>query len=92
MFFFVYILESLKDNQKYVGFTTNLKRRLEEHRRGSSFATSFRLPFKLIYYEWCLNRQDPRRREHYLKTTQGRRFLGLRLKEYIASGQAPPER
>ena len=26
--------------------------------------------------------QDAKRREHYLKTTQGRRFLGLRLQEY----------
>jgi len=40
------------------------------------------LPFRLIYFEGCLNEEDAKRREGYLKTTQGRRFLGLRLLEY----------
>ena len=82
VFFYVYILESLKDRERYTGYTENLKKRLEEHRRGSSFSMKFRLPFKLIYFEGCLNQEDAKRREHYLKTTQGRRFLGLRLLEY----------
>ncbi|MDP3244147.1 MAG: GIY-YIG nuclease family protein [bacterium] len=82
MFFYVYVLESLKDTKLYIGYTNNLKRRLEEHNKGLSFATKFRLPFKLIYFEGCLNIDDVKRREHYLKTTQGRRFLGLRLIEY----------
>ena len=37
------------------------------------------MPFKLIYFEGCLNEEDAKRREGYLKTTQGRRFMGLRL-------------
>lgn len=82
MFFYVYILESLKDLKKYIGYTSNLKRRVEEHAKGKSFATKFRLPFKLVYFEGCLHSEDAKRRERYLKTTQGRRFLGLRLKEY----------
>lgn len=55
---------------------------MEEHKLGKSFATMFRLPFRLIYFEGCLNKQDAKRRENYLKTTQGHRFIGLRLKEY----------
>src|SRR3990167_8820981 len=82
VFFYVYVLESLKDGDRYVGFTNYLKKRVEEHEKGRNFATKFRLPFKLIYFEGCTNQQDARRRENYLKTTQGRRFLGLRLKEY----------
>ena len=82
MFFYVYVLESLKDYKRYIGYTNNLKKRLEEHKKGLSFSTKFRLPFKLIYFEGCLNMQDAKRCEHYLKTTQGRRFLGLRLQEY----------
>jgi putative endonuclease len=81
-FFYTYVLESLKDLDRYIGYTNNLKRRLEEHKKGLSFATKFRLPFKLIYFEGCLNQEDAKRREDYLKTTQGRRFLGLRLIEY----------
>jgi len=55
MFFYVYILESLKDQKHYTGYTNDLKRRLEEHKKGLSFSTKFRLPFKLIYFEGCVN-------------------------------------
>lgn len=82
MFFYVYVLESLKDSERYIGYTNNLKRRVEEHNGGLSFSTKFRLPFKVIYFEGCTNENDAKRREGYLKTTQGRRFLGLRLTEY----------
>jgi len=82
VFFYVYVLESFKDDKRYIGYTNNLKRRIEEHKKGLSFATKFRLPFRLIYFEGCLNEEDAKRREHYLKGTQGRRFLGLRLIQY----------
>ncbi|MFC1612614.1 GIY-YIG nuclease family protein [Patescibacteria group bacterium] len=82
MFFYVYILESLSDVKRYIGYTHNLKKRLEEHGRGLCFSTKFRLPFKLVYCEGCLHSEDAKRREKYLKTSQGRKFLGLRLKCY----------
>lgn len=85
MFYYIYVLESLKDNKRYIGYTNNLKRRLTEHSNGLNFSTKFRLQFKLIYFEGCLNINDAKRRENYLKTTQGRRFLGLRLKEHQLS-------
>ena len=88
MFFYVYVLESSKDGERYVGYSSDLKKRLEEHARGLNFSTKFRLPFKLIYFEGCLSLADARRREHYLKGTQGRRFLGLRLQEYVRSKRA----
>ena len=74
MFFYTYVLESLKDGLRYVGYTANLKKRIKEHQEGYNFSTKFRRPFKLIYFEGCLNQQDAKRREGYLKTTQGRRF------------------
>jgi putative endonuclease len=79
VFFYVYVLQSSKDDKKYIGYTNNLKKRIEEHKKGFSFATKLRLPFKLIYFEGCKNMTDAKRRENYLKTTQGARFLGLRL-------------
>lgn len=83
VFFYVYVLESLKDGKRYIGFTRDLRRRIEEHNGGKTFSTKFRRPFKLIYYEACLSEDDAKRREGYLKTTQGRRFLGLRLIDYV---------
>ena len=87
-FHYVYVLESLKDGNRYIGYTNHLKRRLEEHKNGHSFSTSFRLPCRLIYFEGCVNEEDAKRREHYLKTTQGRRFLGLRLTMYTRHKKA----
>ena len=66
----------------YMGYTNNLRRRLEEHNLGKSFATKPRRPLKLIYYEACLNQEDAKRREEYFKVTGGRRFLAKRLKSY----------
>lgn len=85
MFYYIYVLESLGDHDLYIGYTVNLKRRILEHDRGLSFSTKSRIPFKLIHSEACLNELDAKRREKYLKTTQGRRFLGLRLKDYQAT-------
>ncbi|MFH1894484.1 MAG: GIY-YIG nuclease family protein [Patescibacteria group bacterium] len=70
VFFYVYVLESQKDGKRYIGYTNNLKQRLEEHNKGKSFSTKPRLPLKLIYFEGCLNEKDAKRREHYLKGTQ----------------------
>lgn len=81
-FFYVYVLESSKDGERYIGYTSNLRRRIEEHYKKLNFSTKSRDPLKLIYFEGSLNLQDAKRRESYLKSTQGRRFLGLRLREY----------
>ena len=82
MFFYVYVLESLKDRKRYIGFNTNLRHRIEEHRKGLVFSTKPRLPMKLIYFEACINETDAKSREKYFKTTRGRRFLAKRLKTY----------
>ncbi len=85
MFFCVYVLESASNKKRYIGFTTNLKKRIEEHQKGLSFSTKPRLPMKLIYFEACTNKEDAKRREEYFKTTRGRRFLAKRLKSYYQS-------
>ena len=85
MFFYVYVLESKKDHKIYIGYTKNLRKRIEEHNKGLNTSTKLRAPFKLIYFEGCVKEKDAKRRERYLKTTQGRKFLGLRIREYNRS-------
>jgi putative endonuclease len=82
-FYFVYVLFSLKDGQFYTGYTNNLKRRFEEHQNGEVSSTKERRPFKLIYYEVCLNQQDATHREKYLKSFYGKMFIRNRLKSYL---------
>ncbi|MDI6734474.1 MAG: GIY-YIG nuclease family protein [Patescibacteria group bacterium] len=81
-FYYVYVLESIKDSSRYIGFTNNLKERLEAHNKGLNFLTKPHMPYKLIYFEGCTNTNDAKRREHYFKKTGGRRFLAKRLREY----------
>lgn len=80
--FYTYVLQSIKDGEIYIGFTNDLKKRIVEHNRGLNFSTDRYKPWKLIYYEACLDKDDAVRREKYLKTTQGGRLLKRRLKEY----------
>ena len=87
--FYTYVLESLKDKKFYTGSTLNIVSRLERHNRGLESATKFRRPFKIIYYEGCLNRKDAIRREMYLKTSWGKRYIKGRIKEYLKEGNVP---
>jgi putative endonuclease len=81
--FYVYVLRSEVDSGFYIGYTNNLRTRLAQHRAGESFATAHRKPWKLIYYEAYLNRDDALGRERYLKSGAGRRFLHSQLKNYL---------
>jgi len=82
VFFYVYVLQSLKDKKQYIGYTNNLRRRLEEHNSGKNISTKHRVPLRFVYYEACLSQEDAKRREEYFKVTGGRRFLAKRLKSY----------
>ena len=65
---YLYILQSEKDKDFYTG---------------KNFSTAPRRPFKLIYYEAYLLKQDAEERERYLKTSMGRRVIRKQLKNYL---------
>ena len=67
---YVYILRSLKDHMLYLGWTTDLQRRLWEHNAGLSQATKTRGPFELVYYEAYSHREEAKAREYRLKRSQ----------------------
>jgi len=81
--YYTYVLLSEKDEKFYVGFTKDLKLRFEHHQKGLVESTKDRRPLRLIYYEACLNQADATKRESYLKTYHGKRFLKKRLKSYL---------
>ncbi len=80
--YYIYVLYSLKDKMLYTGYSSDLKKRLNQHQQGAVFATKYRLPLKLIYSEACLNKADAIAREKYLKSGMGKRYLKTRLKHY----------
>lgn len=83
MFYYIYILESLKNNSLYVGYTNNIKKRLREHNCGLNFSTKPYQPWHIIHIEAYRNEKDVKRREKYLKNSQGVRLLKRMLKEYF---------
>ena len=83
MFFYIYVLKSKNYEELYIGSTNNLLRRIEKHNQGLVQSTKPYRPWQIIYYEACLDIEDAKRRESYFKTSQGRRLLKRRLKEYF---------
>jgi len=81
--YYVYVLKSKKDGNFYVGYTSDLKKRVELHNKGHVKSTKFRRPLELVYYEACLHQRDALHREKYLKTTYGHRYIRNRLKHYL---------
>ncbi len=70
-FHYVYVLRSLKDDQLYTGFSSDLKARIAAHEAGEVPSTKDRRPMELVYYEACRSRADATRREKYLKSAWG---------------------
>ena len=88
--FYVYILQSLKDNKLYIGYTSDLKNRFSEHQRGCVSTTKNRRPLVLIYYEAYRSEKDARVREKFLKTGQGREFIKKNIIYSRVSAQGGP--
>ncbi|MBM3249120.1 MAG: GIY-YIG nuclease family protein [Candidatus Omnitrophica bacterium] len=65
---YVYVLqgEEYKD-YLYVGNTGNLTIRLANHNSGGNYSTRKYKPFRIVYYEAYLNKQDALDREIKLK-------------------------
>ena len=83
-FHYVYVLRSLKDGNLYVGATRDLGLRVQKHNAGEVQSTAYRRPLELVYYEACRSQGDAFRREKYLKSAWGKRYLKSRLASYLA--------
>jgi putative endonuclease len=64
--YYVYLLKD-RFGKLYIGYTSNLKKRLQEHAKGKSKYLFLRRPVKLIYYEAYLSKIDAKEREKKLK-------------------------
>jgi putative endonuclease len=81
--YYVYILQSLSDKSLYIGYTPDLRKRLQKHNKKQVVSTKDKTPYKVIYYEAYLNRQDATGREKFLKSGAGWRFIKKQLQHYL---------
>lgn len=72
--YYTYILQSFKDNSFYIGYTSNLRIRLDFHNSGSSKYTAKKIPWKIVYYEVFDNKTEAVRREKFLKKQKNKDF------------------
>lgn len=83
MFYYTYVLLCSKaKNDKhtfYTGYTSDLIKRVKDHKSGSTRTTKKFDIIDLVYYEACRNKTDARKRELQLKTGFGRGYLKRRL-------------
>jgi putative endonuclease len=76
MFYYVYFLKSvLYPDKHYIGFTTDIKNRLERHNSKQVVSTKKYAPWRIIYAESYINKKDALGREKFLKSGSGWKYL-----------------
>lgn len=74
----VYVILSLKDGRRYVGYGENANERLKRHNKGDNRFTKGHRPWKIVYRESGFeSRSEAMKREKFLKSGQGRQWLDL---------------
>ena len=78
---YVYVLQSLKNKSLYVGYTADLKKRVQDHNsKNGSIYTSRNAPFRLVFYEAYLDKRDATKGEEFFKSGYGREVLKDKIK------------
>jgi putative endonuclease len=77
--FKVYIIQSIKFGKLYTGFTDDLESRLKKHNSGNVRSTKAYKPYKIIYTEDYVDKTSARKRELFLKSGQGRKWIKERI-------------
>jgi putative endonuclease len=76
--YFVYVLQN-PERRLYIGFTSDLDRRVRQHQEGKGGWTHSRGPWEMVYYEVFTDRLEAIRRERSLKTGKMNKELRMRL-------------
>jgi putative endonuclease len=71
----LYVLQSEKTGQYYVGSTNDLDRRISEHLRGHTPSTRKRGPWKVVHREDFTTLLEARRRETEIKKWKSSRLI-----------------
>ena len=74
--YYVYLLRSKKDQNFYIGYSSDLKKRFKQHINGQVESTKHRQPLELVYYEAYYMEAQAREREEKLKAF-GSAYTGL---------------
>ena len=82
MTYFVYLIGNYRKLKltTYVGYTNNLKKRINLHNNGKGAKFTKGRTWKLLYSEKCKTKREAILREHYIK--KNRKFRNLIKNKY----------
>ena len=81
--YYVYLIQRKVDKSYYIGYTSDLRKRIQEHNYGKTKSIKHKIPYMLIYYEAYTNKTCARKREIKLKTNSYRKEQLLKRVENI---------
>ena len=73
--YFTYIIYSKSTGKYYVGYTHNLKLRLDRHNSGWSRSTKAGIPWKLVHSEEFETKSEALKRENDIKRKKSRKYI-----------------
>jgi len=73
--YYLYIVKSEKFGKLYTGITDDLGKRLAKYNSGSVRSTKAFRPYRIIYNEEYSSKTEARKRELFLKSGQGRKWI-----------------
>ncbi len=76
---YVYILQSSKNSEIYIGSTNDLKRRFNDHNEGLCKSTKFGIPWTLEMSIAVKTEEKARELEKYFKSGSGKAILKKRF-------------
>lgn len=83
--YYTYLLENQDDKSWYIGYSSDLQKRLAQHVSGQGGQTTKnKSQWKLVYYEAYLNKKDAQGRERFLKSGSGRKYIKKQLVNYLS--------
>jgi len=78
--YYVYLIQSESfPEERYIGFTADLKNRLAMHNAGRAVHTSKYRPWKLVSYHAFVDKRRAQKFEYYLKSGSGKAFAKKRF-------------
>ena len=87
---FTYIIQSIKDNTWYYGYSTDPVVRLKFHNRGASRYTKSKVPWRLIFVREFETKSEALNFEKYLKKTRNKEYIKKEFSEYFIRDVAQP--
>ncbi len=72
-------MRSTDFSRNYIGFTSNIENRLEQHNSGKTKSTRPYKPWKLLFYEVFDTKEEAIQREKWLKSGLGREYIKSKL-------------